>query len=106
MKATVAAIALVGSVLANPAPQAVTSAIAPVESTPSECSDSAPGEFLVTTVNVTSSSKRDFGKRQASALELTLSNGILKDSKDRTGYIAANFQYVFDGSRYLVYKLT
>ena len=29
-------------------------------------------------------------------LELSLANGILKDSKGRTGYIASNFQFQFD----------
>lgn len=31
-----------------------------------------------------------------STLEITLSNGILTDSKGRTGYIAANYQFQFD----------
>ncbi len=30
-------------------------------------------------------------------LEITLDNGILKDAKGRTGYIASNFQFQFDG---------
>ena len=29
-------------------------------------------------------------------LEITLANGILKDSHGRTGYIASNFQFQFD----------
>lgn len=33
----------------------------------------------------------------ASKLEITLKAGVLKDSKDRTGYIAANNQFQFDG---------
>lgn len=31
-----------------------------------------------------------------STLTLTLNNGVLKDNKGRTGYIAANFQFQFD----------
>lgn len=31
------------------------------------------------------------------ALAITLENGILKDQKGRTGYIAANYQFQFDG---------
>ena len=30
-------------------------------------------------------------------LEITLKDGVLTDSKDRTGYIAANHQFQFDG---------
>ncbi|KAL8830324.1 MAG: hypothetical protein Q9170_005781 [Blastenia crenularia] len=30
-------------------------------------------------------------------LELTLADGVLKDAKGRTGYIASNFQFQFDG---------
>ena len=32
----------------------------------------------------------------SSTLELTLANGVLKDAKGRTGYIAANYQFQFD----------
>lgn len=34
---------------------------------------------------------------QPGDLAITLNNGILKDAKDRTGYIASNFQLQFDG---------
>jgi hypothetical protein len=33
----------------------------------------------------------------ATKLEITLKDGVLTDSKDRTGYIAANNQFQFDG---------
>jgi len=38
-------------------------------------------------------------RQQADAmkLEITLKDGVLTDSKDRTGYIAANHQFQFDG---------
>ena len=34
---------------------------------------------------------------QPGNLAITLDNGILKDAKGRTGYIASNFQFQFDG---------
>jgi hypothetical protein len=73
------------------APQGVTSAIAPQASAPAGCSTSHSGQFQITVVNVTSShAKRD-------ALEITLTNGVLKDASGRTGYIASNYQFQFDG---------
>lgn len=33
----------------------------------------------------------------ATKLEITLKDGVLTDSQDRTGYIAANHQFQFDG---------
>jgi len=73
------------------APQGVTSAIAPQASAPAGCSPSYSGKFQITVVNTTSShAKRD-------ALELTLSGGVLKDAQGRTGYVASNYQFQFDG---------
>jgi hypothetical protein len=71
------------------APQGVTSAIAPSTSAPAGCSASYSGQFEITVVNATLT-KRD-------TLQLTLNNGILKDAAGRTGYIAANYQFQFDG---------
>lgn len=34
---------------------------------------------------------------QEGELAITLDNGILKDAKGRTGYIASNYQFQFDG---------
>jgi hypothetical protein len=80
-------LALAASVTA----QGVTSAIAPSAPIPSGCSTSTSGTFQITVVNVTQSvTKR-------AALTLTLANGILKDAEGRTGYIASNFQFQFDG---------
>jgi len=36
-------------------------------------------------------------KRQADILAITLQDGVLKDEQGRTGYIAANHQFQFDG---------
>jgi hypothetical protein len=74
------------------APQGVTAAIAPQVSAPAGCSASHSGQFQITVQNVTTGAKV---KRDA--LECTLSGGILKDAQGRTGYIASNYQFQFDG---------
>ncbi|KAF2658405.1 hypothetical protein K491DRAFT_267100 [Lophiostoma macrostomum CBS 122681] len=91
---TFVALALAGSAVA----QGVTSAIAPDASAPSGCETSADGEYQVSVVNVTTSaSKRGVERRQlAGTLTVTLSDGVLTDQADRTGYIAANYQWQFD----------
>lgn len=96
MKAFFVAMALMGSALANPMPQAVPSPVAPDSPAPSGCSESTDGTFQLTVVNVTDSpSKRAMEKRQQSGiLTLKLADGTLTDQADRTGYIASNFQYV------------
>lgn len=89
------AIAAAFAGLAAAAPQGVTSAIAPKESTPAGCQTSYNGEFSISVVNVTgSTTKRDLPKRKV--LTMTLSNGVLTDDEGRTGYIAANNQFQFD----------
>ncbi|KAF2842273.1 hypothetical protein M501DRAFT_905951, partial [Patellaria atrata CBS 101060] len=86
---SLALVALAAHAFASPLPQS--------GETSSECSPSYDGEFTITTANVTSSSaKRWLSRRQAQTLELTLSDGVLMDSEDRTGYIASNFQFQFD----------
>jgi hypothetical protein len=67
--------------------------------TPAGCSPSFSGDFEITAVNSTLL-KRDLSKRTCGAegsLTISLSNGILTDAKGRTGYIASNFQFQFDG---------
>jgi hypothetical protein len=85
-----ALLALAASAVA--APQGVTSAISPSSAAPAGCQPDYSGNFQITVVNVTSAAKV---KRDA--LELTLSGGVLKDSQQRTGYIASNYQFQFDG---------
>lgn len=69
----------------------------PQTGAPAGCSPSAPGTFQITTVNATTSKKRDLESRQLSGpLTLTLQNGILKDQAGRQGYIASNNQFQFD----------
>lgn len=102
------------------APQGVTSAISPSSTAPAGCSPNYSGKFQIQVVNATSSSKRDIQKVswpghhydrgrarsnkasilttfQRADLEITLQDGVLKDSQGRTGYIAANRQFQFDG---------
>lgn len=67
---------------------------------PEGCSPSFSGDFEITAVNSTVVAKRDLSKRTcgaAGSLTISLSNGILTDAKARTGYIASNFQFQFDG---------
>jgi len=69
----------------------------PQASSPAGCSSSSSGSFQISTVNLTSSKKRDLERRQLSGpLTLSLNGGILKDQAGRQGYIAANYQFQFD----------
>jgi len=77
-------------------PQGVTANIPPPSPAPAGCMPDYSGTFQITVVNVTNSASKK-AKRQAEPLECTLSGGILKDAKDRTGYIASNYQFQFDG---------
>lgn len=105
MRAAFATLALAGLAAATPAPQAVTSAIAPSSSPPAGCYENYDGTFLIGPVNVSSSSKRDVEAafeiipldKRNTQLGITLKNGILTDPQGRTGYIAANQQFQFDG---------
>jgi hypothetical protein len=74
------------------APQGVTAVIAPQASAPAGCTGTHSGQFQITVQNVTTGAKV---KRDA--LECTLTGGILKDAQGRTGYIADNYQFQFDG---------
>jgi len=73
-------------------------AIPQAASPPSGCQSSASGTFQITTVNVTSSKKRDVleSRQLAGALTLRLQDGILRDQAGRQGYIASNYQFQFD----------
>lgn len=62
MRYTLATLALVAAAYASPAPQGVSSAIAPASTAPAGCMMSYPGAFEIETVNVTSSKKRDLEK--------------------------------------------
>lgn len=98
--AVASTLAFAAAVVATPVAQGVTEQLKPESSAPSGCSPSYDGDFEIQVVNVTqSASKRSLTKRQqadAEKLEITLKDGVLTDSKDRTGYIAANNQFQFD----------
>lgn len=98
MKGTFALLGLIGSALASPMPQGVSSSIAPAETAPEGCSSSSDGEFQITITNVTTTpSRRGLSRRQLDGtLMLTLTDGTLTDQAGRTGYVAANSQFQFD----------
>ncbi|KAK0388848.1 hypothetical protein NLU13_5091 [Sarocladium strictum] len=78
--------------------QGVTQNIKPDASAPNGCQASYSGKFEIS-VRSFAASKRDLEKRECSAegaLVMTLDGGVLLDSKDRTGYIAENYQFQFD----------
>ncbi|POR32429.1 Cell wall mannoprotein CIS3 [Tolypocladium paradoxum] len=84
---------------ANPDGAAVTGIVKPGGQSPGGCSPSRDGKFQVT---VYSLNKRDVIEKQTTCdsektLVMTLNNGVLKDAQGRTGYIASNFQFQFDG---------
>lgn len=64
---------------------------------PGGCSASRDGKFQISIYSL-GNAKRDLTKRacEGSTLVMTLKDGILKDAKDRTGYIASNYQFQFD----------
>ncbi|KAF2214611.1 hypothetical protein CERZMDRAFT_90171 [Cercospora zeae-maydis SCOH1-5] len=94
MRYSIAPVALAALAAANPVPQGVTENISPSTSAPSGCSPDYPGTFQIQVVNVTAPAKQ---KRQSGTLMLTLQGGVLKDAQGRTGYIADNRQFQFDG---------
>lgn len=101
MKSTFALLSLFGTVaLAG----GVTDEIAPDDSYPQGCSKAFSGNFQVTVATIKEAAKRDVHqhmKRDScgsdGALLLTLEDGVLTDAKNRTGYIASNYQFQFDG---------
>jgi hypothetical protein len=86
--------------LAAALPGGVTDKITPSAAAPSGCSGSFPGKFEVAIIEL---GKRDVvpEKRDTcggeSVLVASLSDGVLLDALSRTGYIASNFQFQFDG---------
>lgn len=99
MKGSLAFLGLAATALAAPKGTAVTAAIKPDGAAPEGCSASFDGEFQVTVFKV-AQAKRDLQKRECSGdntLLLTLKDSVLKDKQARTGYIADNYQFQFDG---------
>jgi len=95
MQTTLALVAFASVALA----QGVTESISPDTPAPAGCAASYSGDFEITAVNSTVV-KRDISKRTCGAegsLTISLADGILKDAQARTGYIASNYQFQFDG---------
>ncbi|KAH7242515.1 hypothetical protein BKA59DRAFT_480971 [Fusarium tricinctum] len=96
MRTSLALLALAATAFA--VPQAVTEDIAPKDGPPKGCTASYDGKFEVT-IFTPGKSKRDITERSCNGegvLVLSLKDGVLKDAKDRTGYISDSFQFQFD----------
>jgi len=79
---------------------AVTSVITPTGSAPPSCTGTYSGNFEITVVKP--AQKRDVVEKRDSCagdgtLVIGLQNGVMTDAKGRTGYIASNYQFQFDG---------
>ncbi|KAF1982952.1 hypothetical protein K402DRAFT_383751 [Aulographum hederae CBS 113979] len=92
---TILALAIAASVYGLP--QGVTEEIPPPGGAPSGCKPSASGTFQIGPLAVDMRSKRDLSEVPSDVLTVTLENGVLTDALKRTGYIADNFQFQFDG---------
>lgn len=92
-------------VLSSVTAQGVTAKISPSAPAPTGCKSSVNGKFEVAIISLGDKVKRDlfFNKRAAPAcsgsgiLVATLDGGVMKDAQGRTGYIASNYQFQFDG---------
>ncbi|KAF2479084.1 hypothetical protein BDY17DRAFT_313666 [Neohortaea acidophila] len=91
MRSAIIASALVATAAAG----GVSSAISPTAAAPASCSSNYPGMFQIQDTLLAGGSKRSLEARDT-PLTIMLSNGILKDSVGRTGYLASNMQFQFD----------
>ncbi|RYO75362.1 hypothetical protein DL766_005295 [Monosporascus sp. MC13-8B] len=91
--------ALLGIALA--APQGVTDVVTPTGSAPAGCTGSFEGSFEITVTQPKVKRGMNLERRaecgRNGVLVLTLAEGSVFDAQDRTGYIASNFQFQFDG---------
>ncbi|KAI1396562.1 hypothetical protein F4819DRAFT_474917 [Hypoxylon fuscum] len=98
MRSTFALVSAIAGV-AFAAPQGVTDKLTPTGSAPAACTGSFDGKFEITVAQVTTQ-KRSVEKRaecgSEGVLVLSLKDGTILDAKDRTGYIASNYQFQFD----------
>lgn len=102
MRGLLALIGLVATVSA----QAVTGLIVPSSTPLPGCLNSRQGTFGISILNATgfntteptpSRRSTELVPRQGGQLTLTLTGGVLTDEQNRTGYIASNYQFQFDG---------
>lgn len=92
-----ASIVLAASALAaTVSAQGVTSKISPTAAAPAGCTGTMAQPFNIAVVNATTASKMKRASSSADTLTITLNNGVLTDSQNRTGYIASNYQFQFD----------
>ncbi|KAI1370608.1 hypothetical protein F4677DRAFT_437971 [Hypoxylon crocopeplum] len=87
--------------IAFAAPQGVTDKLTPTGAAPAECTGSFDGKFEITVAEVTEKRSVFQPEKRAECgsdgvLVLTLKDGSTFDAKDRTGYIASNYQFQFD----------
>lgn len=91
MKFTAAALGLAATAAAVPG--AAPDNLRPDAKAPAGCSENYDGQFELSIFKL---AKRQLIQKR-DTLVLTLKNGVLKDSQDRTGAIVANYQFQFDG---------
>ncbi|KAH6618261.1 putative covalently-linked cell wall protein [Chaetomium sp. MPI-SDFR-AT-0129] len=84
--------------------QGVTEQIAPDGQAPDGCQADFSGNFQITVDKLTFKANTvraaedvDAGCASTSNLVVSLNNGVLTDGLNRTGYIASNYQFQFDG---------
>lgn len=87
--------------LAMAAPQGVSEKVSPTGSAPAGCTGSFDGSFEITVTKPLEKRDLNLEKRaecgENGILVVTLADGSVFDSQDRTGYIASNRQFQFDG---------
>ncbi|KAI1309229.1 hypothetical protein F5Y03DRAFT_75273 [Xylaria venustula] len=87
--------------LAVAAPQGVTETLTPTGAAPAGCTGTVDGNFEITVAKVTEEKRSLPEKRDECGAEgvlvLSLSDGATTDAQGRTGYIASNYQFQFDG---------
>jgi hypothetical protein len=100
MKYTLSLLALAVAVRGD----AVTATIPPTDPAPAGFSPDFDGAFQISAVSLNADlsrkAKREVEKRACFApgsLTITLEGGVLVDSQNRTGYVASNYQFQFDG---------
>ncbi|KAF2260375.1 hypothetical protein CC78DRAFT_448795, partial [Lojkania enalia] len=72
--------------------------IAPPESAPEGCVDTADGNFTIGTLALSAKRKRESASEAVNGtFVLNLQDGVLRDDSGRIGSIVANYQFQFDG---------
>ncbi|KAL8720051.1 MAG: hypothetical protein Q9225_003019 [Loekoesia sp. 1 TL-2023] len=77
-------------------PQAPSTAVPVVSSTPQASAPSRSSSSITPESSASGSGVTNVACATEGTLALTLADGVLKDAKGRTGYIASNFQFQFD----------